>query len=112
MSKVDNIIRIWKAKGQILEGVANSVFKKEHVEEIAEHRINICKSCPLYDTTGNGCLIPGTQPCCNIMQGGCGCSLGFKTRSLSSSCTHPDGPKWEAELTQEEEDAINKQTQL
>ncbi len=29
MSLKKNIIQIWKAKGQILEGVANSIFKKE-----------------------------------------------------------------------------------
>jgi hypothetical protein len=110
MSKLNNIIRIWKAKGQILEGVANSIFKKEHVEEIATYRALICTGCSLYDSAGVGCMVPGTGPCCNMMQGGCGCSLKLKTRSLSSSCPHPDGPKWEAELTQEEEDAINKQT--
>lgn len=48
--------------------------------------------------------MPGTEPCC----GACGCSLSFKTRSLASECAHPDGPLWEAILTQEEEDIIYK----
>ncbi len=106
MSKLENIIRIWKAKGQILEGVTNSIFKKEDIEQIAEERMSICRSCQLYDTTGSGCIVPGTEPCCDIKQGGCGCSLKWKIRSLSSCCPHPDGPKWKVEITQEEEDAI------
>lgn len=109
MSKIsDNIIRIWKAKGQILEGVTNSIFKSEDVEQIAAERMSICTSCPLYDTAGDGCMMPGTAPCCNMEKGGCGCNLKLKTRSLSSSCPHPDGPKWNAELSQEEEDAVNQ----
>lgn len=109
MSKIsDNIIRIWKAKGQILEGVTNSIFKSEDVEQIAAERMSICESCNLYTATGEGCMVPGTSPCCNMNKGGCGCNLKLKTRSLSSSCPHPDGPKWNAELTQEEEDALTQ----
>jgi len=107
MSSRENIIRIWKAKGQILEGVTNSIFKKEDIEEIAAQRLKICISCSLYDISDKGCIVPGTSPCCDIKQGGCGCSLKFKTRSLSSSCPHPEGPKWEAEITQSEEDMLN-----
>lgn len=107
MSLSENIIRIWKAKGQILEGVTNSIFKREDVEQIAAERMDICMGCNLYDTSGFGCLVPATAPCCDIKQGGCGCSLSLKTRSLSSSCPHPNGPKWDAELSQEEEDALS-----
>jgi hypothetical protein len=109
MSIKSNLIRIWKSKGQILEGVTNSIFKREDVEEIAEQRMNVCRRCPLYDGNGSGCMVPGTQPCCNEKKGGCGCSLGLKTRSLSSSC--PKG-HWEAELTQQEEDLINQKLGL
>jgi hypothetical protein len=112
MSLKENIIKIWKAKGQILEGVTNSIFKKEDVEEIAEQRMAICADCPLYTNEDKGCMVPGTTPCCDERQGGCGCSLGFKLRSLSSSCPHPDGPKWEAIVTQEEEDQINQKLGL
>jgi len=112
MSSLQNIIRIWKAKDQILEGVTNSIFKKEDVEEIAAQRISVCKECDLYDISGYGCLIPATAPCCDIKQGGCGCSLSLKTRSLSSSCPHPKGSKWEAELTSDEEDLINSKLGL
>jgi hypothetical protein len=104
-----NIIQIWKAKGQILEGVKNSVFKKEHVEEIAEHRMSICHFCDLYTEDDKGCIMPGTSPCCNQDKGGCGCSLKLKTRSLSSDC--PLG-HWKAELTQEEEDVLNQKLNI
>jgi hypothetical protein len=86
--------------------VTNSIFKKEDVEQIAGERMKICVSCNLYDVKGLGCILPGSEPCCDIKQGGCGCSLKLKTRSLSSSCPHPEGAKWDAEVTQEEEDAM------
>lgn len=99
------MIRIWKTKNQILEGIANSIFKKEDVEQIAHDRMQICYKCALLDMQGEGCMVPGTQPCCNEKLGGCGCSLNFKTRSLSSEC--PKG-YWKAEMSQEEEDLLNK----
>ena len=104
-----NIIKIWKNKGQILEGITNSIFKKEDVEEIAQHRMQICNECDLLDVQGEGCMVPGTQPCCNEKKGGCGCSLSLKTRALSSDC--PLG-KWEAILTEEEEDKLNQKLGL
>lgn len=112
MSLKENIIKIWKSKNQIIEGVTNSIFKKEDVEEIAMHRMDICYFCNLYTEDDKGCMVPGTGPCCNQEKGGCGCSLGFKTRSLSSECPHPDGAKWKAELTQEEEDKLNEKLGL
>lgn len=96
---------IFKNRKQILEGIKNSVFKKEHIEQIAEQRLQICKTCSNYDESGDGCLVPGSQPCCNIKTGGCGCSLKFKTRSLSSACPL-NTPLWEALLTTEEENKI------
>lgn len=105
----ENIIRIWKSKQQIIEGISNSIFKKEDVEQIAQDRMNICLSCDLYTDDSNGCMVAGTHPCCNQNKGGCGCSLGFKTRSLSSAC--PLG-HWQAELTQEEEDKLNQKLGL
>ncbi len=105
MSLRENIIKIWKSKGQIIEGITNSIFKKEDVEEIAQQRYSICADCHLHILHGKGCMVPETHPCCNQELGGCGCSLKFKTRSLSSEC--PLG-KWKAELTQEEEDKLNQ----
>ena len=77
----------------------NNVFKKEHVEAIATERFQICIKCSLFDAKGDSCLAPGTQPCCSD----CGCSLGFKVRSLSSEC-----PKsfWDSVTTEEEEEQI------
>lgn len=104
-----NIIKIWKNKEAILEGITNSIFKKEDVEEIAQHRMEICNQCDLLDVQGKGCMVPGTQPCCNEKKGGCGCSLSLKTRALSSDC--PLG-KWKAELTEEEENKLKEKLGL
>jgi len=109
MSLKNNIIQIWKSKGQILEGITNSIFKKEDVEEIASDRLDVCYRCELITNDDKGCVVPGTGPCCNQLKGGCGCSLKFKTRCLSSEC--PLG-KWKAELTQEEEDQLNQKLGL
>lgn len=109
MSLGANIFKIWKNKGQILEGIKNSIFKREDVEAVAEYRMFICKNCKLYDTTGNGCAVPGSQPCCNELKGGCGCSLALKTRALSSDCPLN---KWKAEITEEEEDMLNEKLGL
>ena len=88
-----------------MEGVTNSIFKREDVEQIAKHRMEICTFCDLYTEDDKGCMVAGTTPCCNLTLGGCGCSLKFKTRSLSSEC--PKG-HWQAEVSQEEEDMINQ----
>ena len=104
-----NIIKIWKNKGAILEGITNSIFKKEDVEEIAQQRMAICGGCQLYTEDDKGCTVIGTSPCCDETQGGCGCSLSLKTRALSSEC--PLG-KWTAELSEEEEDKLNEKLGL
>lgn len=82
-----------------MEGIVNNVFKKEHVEEISQKRINICITCPEIDYEGSMCAMPGTQPCCKS----CGCSLSLKTRSLSSECPLL---KWGAVLNQKEDDEL------
>lgn len=105
MSLKANIFKIWKNKGQILEGISNNIFKKEDVESVAEYRMFICRNCTLYDITGKGCMVPGTAPCCNEKLGGCGCSLSLKTRALSSDCPLN---KWKAELSDEEEELLNQ----
>lgn len=97
-----SVIKIWKNKGQILEGIKNNIFKQEHVEEIAKERWLICEGCAILDKEGTKCLVPGTGPCC----GDCGCSMGLKLRSLGSDC--PLG-KWKAVLTHEENYLLQKQ---
>jgi hypothetical protein len=96
-----NPIQIWKEKGKILEGVMNNIFKTEHVEDIMKQRQAVCNVCTHLDALGNKCAIPGTGPCC----GDCGCSLKLKLRSLSSECSRGF---WKAEMTQKEEDLLNK----
>ena len=95
----NSLIKIWKNKGKIFEGVKNSVFKKEHIEEIARERLKICEDCVHMDTEGSKCEVPGTQPCC----GKCGCSLKFKVRSLASGCGDEDYPRWNPVLSEDEE---------
>ena len=71
------------------------------MEFIATQRNTICHMCIYIDLEGKKCAMPGTQPCCAE----CGCSLKFKTRSLSASC--PKG-YWSAELSDEEADALHE----
>lgn len=91
---------IWKNRKQILEGIKNSVLRDEFVEDVSRHRLEVCASCEHQDTKGSKCMMKGTQPCCSL----CGCSLGFKTRSLSSEC--PD-KKWKALMSEEDEDKLD-----
>lgn len=100
-----SLIKLWKHRGKILEGLKNRIFKQEHVEEIFNYRIEICKKCDNFDEEGSECYVPGTQPCC----GHCGCSLGLLLRSLSSACSDEDDPKWSALMSEEEEDELNEQ---
>lgn len=95
---------IWKNRNMILEGIKNSVFKSEHIEEIAKARMTICETCEHIDTEGSKCIAPRTQPCCAM----CGCSLGFKTRALSATCGDTENPRWHALLTTEEEDDFKR----
>lgn len=90
-----NVIKIWKNRNQIIEGIKNNIFKTDHIEEIAAERMKFCEGCVLFD---GECAVPGTGPCC----GSCGCSLKLKIRSLSAECPLPE-PKWKAVLTFEEE---------
>ena len=96
-----SIIKIWKAKNQILEGIKNKIFKKEDIEIIAKERLDVCKECPHIDLKGDQCYVKGTQPCCSL----CGCDLSLKTRALSSAC---DDKRWNALLSEEEEDKLNE----
>jgi hypothetical protein len=94
-----NILKIiWDNKTQIMEGIKNAVLRDEFVEDVARLRHDVCDSCP---SKGTDCAVKGTSPCCNE----CGCSLAFKTRSLSSEC--PLG-KWSALVTDEEEDKLDE----
>jgi hypothetical protein len=92
---------IWKNRKQILEGITNSVIKNELVEHVSKLRMEICDVCDAKDKTGVECVVPGSQPCCTM----CGCSLGFKTRSLSSSCP---AKKWGSIISEKKEDQLDE----
>lgn len=97
---MSTFLEAWKNRKQIMEGIANNVFKKEHVEEVYTQRKSICDSCEFKDVEGTKCAIPGTQPCCRL----CGCSLSIKLRSLNTSC--PEN-RWTAVLSDEEHVALD-----
>jgi hypothetical protein len=75
---IPDLKTIWKNKKEIIEGVSNSIIKKQAVEDVANLRYSICKECPSLSTN----CAKFVSECCNI----CGCSLEFKTRSMKSSC--------------------------
>lgn len=91
---------IWKHRKEIMEGIKNTIIRDQFVEEIAAERMAKCNICVKRDDEGKSCVMLGTQPCCNL----CGCSLSFKTRSLSASC--PD-LIWKALISEEDEDKLD-----
>src|SRR3972149_9503097 len=97
MPKLFDIVQKRK---QIFEGIMNSLFTSNEIEEIASMRMEICNTCSFLDTEGSKCTVPGTHPCC----GHCGCKLKWKVRALSDSC--PEA-KWEAILSPDEESEVN-----
>lgn len=103
-----NLKRIWEHKREILDGVANSLFIRESIEQVALERTSICESnrCGFYDKEGisDKVNIPGVSSC-----GVCGCVIHLLTRSMHSKCSlHELGkqPLWESQLTKEEEDSL------
>jgi len=98
---IKSLIEAFKNLDKIIAGAFNTLFKRRRVEAVAKKRMSICNKCELLDTEGSNCFVTGTQPCCSD----CGCSLALKTRSLSSGC--PKG-KWEAVMTEEEEEQLNQ----
>ena len=93
--------KIWKNRKQIYDGIKNSIIRDQFVEEISKKRMALCNGCSELDIKGTHCEVPGTQPCC--ME--CGCSLDFKTRSLSSSC--PKG-EWYSLMNEDEEHKLGE----
>jgi len=101
----ENLLRIWKSKGQILEGIVNKVFKREHIEEIALERLALRESnvCGMYDADGSSerAVVKGKPACA-----GCGCQLEFKTRCMSCYCHLQDigqHPLWVGVISPAEE---------
>ena len=105
MGQTSSIVKLIKTMGQIAEGLKNSVWKKENVEEIANARMKICEECVHIDREGSSCMVPGTQPCC----GKCGCKLSLKVRCLSCGCADEAYERWPAVMTQEDEDELREE---
>lgn len=93
------IHQIWKKRKSILTAIKNNLFKKEHIELIADSRLQICFKCPHIDHTGDKCFVIGTVPCCGL----CGCKLSWKVRSLSEECADVKNKRWTMLLTPDEE---------
>lgn len=81
---METLIKIWKNKWLIAQGLWNKIFKTDTVERVSKSRMKICKKCDAFDEFGSKCIVPKTQPCCGL----CGCSLSIKTRSMDSECPH------------------------
>jgi hypothetical protein len=96
------LTEIFKNRTLIWEGLKNKLFRDEHVEAVYLDRRAICDGCDHKDIEGSKCAVPGTKPCCSL----CGCSLSLKLRSLASECP---AKKWEAVVTQQEEEMIRQQ---
>jgi hypothetical protein len=98
---------------EIYEGWKNDLLPKdslrELIKQVSEERNSICVKCKAYDTTGTGCAIWGTAPCCNknvkseTGESGCGCPLKKKQKALQARC--PWG-KWDAIVTEKEAENI------
>lgn len=103
-----SLIEIWKKKGKILEGITNSIFKREDVEHIAQERLKICRSnkCGYHDPhgTSEAAVVKGAESC-----GSCGCKLSWKTRALSDACPED---YWEAVLTETEEAVLKEKLEI
>ena len=99
--KFAHLLKAFVNIDQIYEGIKNNVFKKDHIEAVAELRWQECKKCEHIDRRGSFCTVPRTQPCCKE----CGCSLGVKIRSLSTECPVK---KWGSLMSEEAEEELLK----
>ena len=95
-----SLLKIWQTRNQIMEGIKNSIIRNIFVEQVSQQRMSICNECPELDKVGGHCFAKGTQPCCKL----CGCSLGFKTRALSSECPVK---KWESVVSVDDEEHLD-----
>jgi hypothetical protein len=101
MNRREKLKRIIENRNKIIEGLANTIFKKDFVEDVSRYRYEICSKCKYKSEK---CIVPGE--CCSI----CGCNLKMKTRSLSSHCAldeKGEKPKWKAVLNEQAEVDFN-----
>jgi hypothetical protein len=87
---------------QIYEGWINHLIPtealKEKILETSVKRLEICRTC---DWNSKNAGKYGPERCLD-----CGCPLIAKTKCLSCYC-ELSSPKWEAMLTEEQEEIIN-----
>lgn len=85
---------------EIYEGWKNHLFPsskmKKLIKEVSDQRMEICEGCE-YNSKFHKTMRPDKH-CVE-----CGCTLSAKTKCLSCQCPLPS-PKWEAEVTEEEEE--------
>ena len=56
-TKWSKYLDAFKNADAIVDGITNTIFKKEHVEAAATHRFQICIGCSLFDAKGDNCLV-------------------------------------------------------
>ncbi len=82
---LENFKKAWDNRGDILDGVKNSIFVNNQIEALYEERNEICKSnvCGYYDPEGRSeaAVFPGERSCA-----ACGCKLEWKLRAPGSNC--------------------------
>lgn len=89
----------------ILEGAKNSIFIKETIEIVAKERLKICELCEYNSNTAKLRGYKAIRPDYHCID--CTCNLNWKTRVLSEQCPLST-PKWDAEVTDEEDKAIQE----
>jgi hypothetical protein len=92
---------------KLKEGLSNSIFVKEQVEQVAAYRINLCNTCPYYSPNMKkaGKTFVRLDKFCGL----CGCNMYLKTRALSAHCPlgdpdksiYPGESKWGAVIADE-----------
>lgn len=85
-----------------MEGIKNSIFPKEAVEEVAAERLAICKACNYHSSNAKskGYKTSRIDDHCTH----CSCTLHTKTRSMHAACPIK---KWEAIITPDEQQSLN-----
>ena len=79
-----NLLRnIWLNRKTILQSLYNKYIRYTKFRNVAEHRLNICASCP-FNSKNTGNRPYGQLPYNHCTK--CGCALYLKTFSSESSC--------------------------
>jgi hypothetical protein len=94
---------------QIIEGWRNKLIPPEHIKDlikkVREERTEICNGCEFLSTNRLNYKTIRFDVHCTL----CGCPISAKTSCLSCWC---DIHKWDAVITEEEEEEINNDEQI